>query len=111
MHVQEGINSVEHVVPQGLQLDRLERLRTRVRVRARVRPRAGLELVAPIAVQVDAEALFVVVFGGGGRDVVVVGGGGGAGLRGLAADWLARLAPEAVVLPGVDVSIRLSRAE
>ena len=119
MHVQERIDPVEHIVPQGLQLDRLERLRARVRVGARVWPRARLELVAPVPVQVDSEALFfVVVFGEGGRDVVVGGGvggggggGGGAGLRGLAADWLARLAPKAVVLPGVDVSIRLSRTQ
>ena len=76
MHVQERVDPVEHVSPQRLQLDRLERLRTRVRVRARVRSRARLELVTPVPVQVDAEALFV-VFVEGGRDVVGDGGGGG----------------------------------
>lgn len=79
------VRIVKQVVPQRLQLDALELIRARVRVGARVRSGAGLELVAPVAVEVDAEAA----------------------TSGVDADWLAGLAPEAVGLPRVDVAVRL----
>lgn len=79
------VRIVKQVVPQRLQLDALELLRTGVRVGARVWSGTGLEFVAPVAVEVDAEAA----------------------ASGVDADGLAGLAPEAVRLPRVDVSVGL----
>lgn len=67
VHVHERVHARrEHVIPQRLQLNRLERARARVRVRARVRPRARLELVSPVPVQVDPDAVVSARGGGGG---------------------------------------------